>query len=78
MIANKGVSDSTSRRIVLFKHEALQKCESSDQAMTLFFVPNIVYLQNVTEADRPSDGFYIRSGITVILKNSIIPDGTTI
>ncbi|KAI3440984.1 Glucose-1-phosphate adenylyltransferase [Psidium guajava] len=33
---------------------------------------------NVTEADRPSEGFYIRSGITVILKNSVIPDGSTI
>lgn len=38
----------------------------------------IVNKGNVTEADRPSDGFYIRSGITVILKNSVIPDGTTI
>lgn len=29
----------------------------------------------VQEADRSSEGFYIRSGITVILKNSTIPDG---
>lgn len=37
-----------------------------------------VLLQNVEEADRPSEGFYIRSGITVVLKNSIIKDGTII
>nr|WKL05549.1 ADP-glucose pyrophosphorylase large subunit 1 [Colocasia esculenta] len=30
----------------------------------------------VQEADRPSEGFYIRSGLTVILKNSTIKDGT--
>ncbi|KAH7578151.1 hypothetical protein JRO89_XS01G0346500 [Xanthoceras sorbifolium] len=33
---------------------------------------------NVEEADRPSEGFYIRSGITVVLKNSVIRDGTII
>ncbi|GKU98380.1 hypothetical protein SLEP1_g11391 [Rubroshorea leprosula] len=33
---------------------------------------------NVEEADRPSEGFYIRSGITVVLKNSEIKDGTII
>ncbi|KAF2315093.1 hypothetical protein GH714_038148 [Hevea brasiliensis] len=33
---------------------------------------------HVKEAERPSEGFYIRSGITVVLKNSIIKDGTTI
>ncbi|XP_058076832.1 glucose-1-phosphate adenylyltransferase large subunit 1-like [Magnolia sinica] len=32
----------------------------------------------VEEADRPSDGFYIRSGITVVSKNSTIRDGTVI
>ncbi|KAI4319928.1 hypothetical protein MLD38_033466 [Melastoma candidum] len=32
----------------------------------------------VTEADRPSEGFYIRSGITVILKDAVIDDGTII
>lgn len=37
-----------------------------------------VCIQNVEEAERPSDGFYIRSGITVILKNASIPDGTLI
>ena len=33
---------------------------------------------NIQEAQREDDGFYIRSGITVILKNAIIPDGTVI
>ncbi|XP_021280192.1 glucose-1-phosphate adenylyltransferase large subunit 1-like [Herrania umbratica] len=33
---------------------------------------------NVKEADRPSEGFYIRSGITVVLKNSVIKDGTIV
>lgn len=32
----------------------------------------------VEEADRSEDGFYIRSGITVILKNATIKDGTII
>ncbi|KAJ0230266.1 Glucose-1-phosphate adenylyltransferase large subunit 1 [Hirschfeldia incana] len=34
--------------------------------------------EGVQEADRSSDGFYIRSGITVILKNSVIADGVVI
>ncbi|XP_068662332.1 glucose-1-phosphate adenylyltransferase large subunit 1-like [Aristolochia californica] len=33
---------------------------------------------NVEEADRTSEGFYIRSGITVVLKNCTIPDGAVI
>lgn len=33
---------------------------------------------HVQEAERPADGFYIRSGITVILKDSVIKDGTVI
>ncbi|TVU39866.1 hypothetical protein EJB05_13309 [Eragrostis curvula] len=38
----------------------------------------IVNSENVQEADRPAEGFYIRSGITVVLKNAVIPNGTTI
>ncbi|AES82317.2 glucose-1-phosphate adenylyltransferase large subunit 1 [Medicago truncatula] len=34
--------------------------------------------ENVQEADRSSEGFYIRSGITVVLKNSVINNGTII
>ncbi|KAM7514121.1 hypothetical protein LguiA_003704 [Lonicera macranthoides] len=33
---------------------------------------------NVEEADRPDEGFYIRSGITVLLKNATVRDGTVI
>lgn len=44
--------------------------------MLTFFVLN--ELQKVEEADRPSEGFYIRSGITVVLKNSVIMDETII
>ncbi|KAJ0980065.1 hypothetical protein J5N97_015539 [Dioscorea zingiberensis] len=33
---------------------------------------------NVKEADRPEEGFYIRSGVTVVLKNSTIAEGTVI
>ncbi|KAL4295441.1 hypothetical protein GQ457_12G031120 [Hibiscus cannabinus] len=32
----------------------------------------------VEEAERPQEGFYIRSGITVIMKNATIEDGTRI
>nr|XP_018680999.1 PREDICTED: glucose-1-phosphate adenylyltransferase large subunit 1-like isoform X3 [Musa acuminata subsp. malaccensis] len=32
----------------------------------------------VQEADRPSEGFYIRSGITTILKSATVKDGTVI
>ncbi|CAL5066242.1 unnamed protein product [Urochloa decumbens] len=41
---------------------------------------NVVIMNsdNVQEADRPAEGFYIRAGITVVLKNAVVPDGTTI
>lgn len=39
---------------------------------------NVLGVQNVQEADRPSEGFYIRSGITVVLKDSVINNGTII
>jgi len=38
----------------------------------------IINKDNVDEADRESQGFYIRSGIVVVLKNAVIPDGTII
>lgn len=34
--------------------------------------------QGVQEADRPEEGFYIRSGITVIIEKATINDGTVI
>jgi len=38
----------------------------------------IVNKAGVDEADRESDGFFIRSGIVVVLRNATLPDGTTI
>ena len=34
--------------------------------------------EGVQEADRSSEGFYIRSGVTIILKNAVIKDGLVI
>ncbi len=38
----------------------------------------IVNKDNVDEADRPEEGFYIRNGIVVVVKNATISDGTVI
>ncbi|MEO1558268.1 MAG: glucose-1-phosphate adenylyltransferase [Cyanobacteria bacterium J06632_19] len=38
----------------------------------------IINKDNVEEADREEKGFYIRSGIIVVLKNAVITDGTII
>lgn len=38
----------------------------------------ILNKDRVEEADRESQGFYIRNGIVVVLKNAVIPDGTVI
>ncbi len=38
----------------------------------------IVNKDHVQEADRESQGFYIRSGVVVVLKNAVISDGTII
>ncbi|NEQ46697.1 MAG: glucose-1-phosphate adenylyltransferase [Leptolyngbya sp. SIOISBB] len=38
----------------------------------------ILNKDNVQEADREGDGFYIRNGIVVVLKDATIPDGTVI
>ena len=38
----------------------------------------IINKDRVEEANRESQGFYIRSGIVVVLKNAVIPDGTII
>lgn len=34
--------------------------------------------EGVQEADRPEEGYYIRSGIVVILKNATVKDGTVV
>jgi glucose-1-phosphate adenylyltransferase len=38
----------------------------------------IINKDSVQEANRENQGFYIRSGIVVVLKNAVIPDGTII
>ncbi len=38
----------------------------------------IINKDRVQEAERESEGFYIRSGIVVVFKNAVIPDGTVI
>lgn len=38
----------------------------------------IINKDRVEESERESQGFYIRSGIVVVLKNAVIPDGTVI
>ncbi len=38
----------------------------------------IINKDRVQEAEREKDGFYIRSGIVVVLKNAVIPDDTVI
>jgi len=38
----------------------------------------IINKDNVQESERENQGFYIRSGIVVVLKNAVIPDGTVI
>ena len=38
----------------------------------------IINKDNVQEAERENQGFYIRSGIVVVLKNAVIADGTII
>ena len=39
---------------------------------------NIVNKENIEESNREDDGFYIRNGIVVVIKNAVIPDGTVI
>ncbi|MEL4894190.1 glucose-1-phosphate adenylyltransferase [Crocosphaera sp. Alani8] len=38
----------------------------------------IVNKENIEESNREDEGFYIRNGIVVIIKNAVIPDGTVI
>jgi glucose-1-phosphate adenylyltransferase len=38
----------------------------------------IINKDQIEEAARESQGFYIRSGIVVVMKNAVIPDGTII
>jgi len=47
-------------------------------AIHVFAYLNMMTSQGVQEADRPAEGFYIRSGIVVVVKNATIEDGTVI
>lgn len=38
----------------------------------------IINKDHVEESNREDEGFYIRNGIVVVLKNAVIPDGTVI
>ncbi len=59
-------SDSTIRRAIIDKNARIG-CNVQ-----------IVNKDRVEEAERENLGFYIRSGIVVVLKNATIPDGTVI
>lgn len=62
--------------------DALGNFLAAQNTISLLSTPvcllNALISQGVQEADRPNEGFYIRSGITVILKNATINDGTII
>jgi glucose-1-phosphate adenylyltransferase len=71
MIQNKSVPmgigpDSIIRRAIIDKNACIGRNVQ------------IINKDNVEEADREHLGFYIRSGIVVVLKNAIIQDGTVI
>ncbi|MGB3535480.1 MAG: glucose-1-phosphate adenylyltransferase [Microcoleaceae cyanobacterium] len=59
-------ADTTIRRAIVDKNARIGKGVK------------IINKDNVQEAEREELGFYIRSGITVIFKNAVIPDGTVI
>jgi glucose-1-phosphate adenylyltransferase len=44
----------------------------------MILLASYLLCQGVQEADRPEQGYYIRSGVVVILKNATIKDGTVI
>ncbi len=59
-------SDTTIRRAIIDKNARIGQNV------------RIINKDRVEEAERESDGFYIRSGIVVVLKNALIPNGTVI
>ena len=48
------------------------------ELLDLAEVDTLCNKDNVEEADRSDQGFYIRNGIVVVQKNATIPDGTVI
>ncbi|MBD1938114.1 glucose-1-phosphate adenylyltransferase [Microcoleus sp. FACHB-68] len=59
-------SDTTIRRAIIDKNARIGRHVQ------------IINKDRVEEANREDDGFYIRSGIVVVLKNAVIPDRTVI
>ena len=68
------VKEKTGKKVLL----TLFKIRTSLLIYVCVHIYILLTLQGVEEADRSSEGFYIRSGITVILKNAKIKDGTVI
>lgn len=62
-----GISSNTTIRRAIVDKNARIGCDVQ-----------IINKDRVEEADRESEGFYIRNGIVVVLKNAVIPDGTII
>lgn len=58
--------DSTIRRAIVDKNARIGRNVT------------IVNKENVEESNREDEGFYIRNGIVVVIKNAVIPDGTVI
>jgi len=62
-----GISSNTTIRRAIVDKNARIGCDVQ-----------IINKDRVEEADRENEGFYIRNGIVVVLKNAVIPDGTII
>ncbi|MEM8780036.1 MAG: glucose-1-phosphate adenylyltransferase [Cyanobacteria bacterium P01_G01_bin.49] len=58
--------DSTIRRAIVDKNARIGRNVT------------IVNKENIEESNREEEGFYIRNGITVVIKNAVIPDGMVI
>ena len=62
-----GISTNTTIRRAIIDKNARIGCDVQ-----------IINKDRVDEAEREDEGFYIRNGIVVVLKNAVIPDGTII
>jgi carbonic anhydrase/acetyltransferase-like protein (isoleucine patch superfamily) len=55
-----------------------KKRRKNERNSPVFPPPLHLFEKKTKQADRESDGFFIRSGIVVVLRNATLPDGTTI
>jgi glucose-1-phosphate adenylyltransferase len=55
-----------------------RKKDHQQHCSSMILLASYLLCQGVQEADRPEQGYYIRSGVVVILKNATIKDGTVI